>query len=344
MIRVLVAEDSLTVRELLVALLSAEPDIEVVGEAKDGAEAVRLAQRLRPDLITMDVNMPVMDGLAATKEIMIAAPTPILIVTGQATQRQIELSLDATRAGALMVVQTPDNPQSAEFERLRKQFLDAVRAMAKVKVVRHWRNTPALRQHASRSNAAMRMVGIGASTGGPAALQEILSALPRNFPLPILVVQHIAPGFINGLAEWLRMRCDLHVKVAEAGETLRPRTAYLAPDDAHLGVTAKGIAVLSDDAAIGSFRPSASFLFNSMARAYARHSLAVILTGMGRDGVTGLHAVSEAGGHIIAQDEETSVVFGMPREAILAGLADEVLPLPSIARRIQQIVSETVNA
>jgi two-component system chemotaxis response regulator CheB len=336
MIRVLVADDSATVRELLVAILESDPDIEVVGQAKNGVEAVDLAKRLRPDLITMDVHMPVMDGFAATKEIMVRAPTPIIIVSSSASGRDVEMSLNALRAGALMVVAKPHDPGAPTFNGRQEQFLSMAKAMADVKVVRRWdrtasvagSGTPLLR---TADGGAARVVAIAASTGGPAALQRILNDLPPGFPAPVLVVQHIAAGFTEGLADWLAASSPLQVKVAEHGEPLAPRTAYLAPDDRHLGLeSSRRVAVLATPP-VGGFRPSASFLFESAARHAGSRVAAVILTGMGSDGVAGLAAVRSAGGHVVAQDEATSVVHGMPRAAVEAGVVDTVLPLGEIA-------------
>jgi len=248
MIRVLVAEDSLTVRELLVEILQSDPEIVVVGQAKNGAEAVQLAVQLKPDLITMDAQMPIMDGFAATKEIMVVAPTPILIVSSSASGAEVDLSLNAMRAGALIVSPKPDNPRSDRFNGRRDELLAMVKAMAQVKVVRRWGprpSTPPTRPP-SLGTEGGQLVAIAASTGGPAALQRILSDLPGDFPVPLLVVQQISTGFVDGLAHWLSSSCNLQVKVAEPGEPLAKRTVYLAPDRRHLGVSTGGRAVVAD--------------------------------------------------------------------------------------------------
>lgn len=296
-----------------------------------------MASEIRPDLITMDVNMPVLDGLEATKEIMIQAPTPILIVSSNSSRTEIELSLSAQRAGALMVVPTPLNPLDASYTYHRDRLVSMVKAMAKVKVVRRWAGptaAPPPPPARRRGRESPRLVAIGASTGGPAALQQILSALPPDFPIPILVVQHIAEGFVSGLAQWLTASSGLHVKVASPDETLQPRTVYLAPDERHLGVTSERRVLIADGPVVGGFRPSVSYLFESAARVFGKSLCAVILTGMGRDGVAGLHAVRAAGGCVIAQDESTSAVFGMPGEAIAEGVVDTVLPVHQIAQRL----------
>lgn len=343
MIRVVVAEDSLTVRELLVELLESDPEIRVVGQAKNGAEAVELATRLKPDLITMDVHMPVMDGFEATKEIMVRAPTPILIVSSSVSQADVGLSLNALRAGALMVVAKPDNPGSARFNGRRAELVAMAKAMAQVKVVRRWTpRAPAARPAPAPGRAPgtrVRLVAVAASTGGPAALQRIFSALPGDFATPILVVQHIATGFVTGLADWLGGSCNLRVKVAEPGEPLATRTVFLAPDDRHLGVTADARIVVADAPPVNGFRPSGTYLFESAARAYGASAAAVILTGMGSDGVEGLKAVKLAGGQVLAQDEATSIVYGMPRAAIAAGVADAVLGIDEMAPSLAELVT-----
>ncbi|HEX6533705.1 MAG TPA: chemotaxis-specific protein-glutamate methyltransferase CheB [Gemmatimonadaceae bacterium] len=351
----LVAEDSSTARRLLVEVLRGDPAFEVVGEASNGAEAIERAVALAPDLITMDVHMPLVDGLDATKAIMREVPTPILIVSAAAVPGDVELSLSATQAGALMVVEKPCDPSSEQFEQQRAQLLAMARAMAEVKVVRRWGGSTGARGDggssvAGRSRAerpatrargggTIDLVAIGTSTGGPAALHRIFIDLPRDFPVPILVVQHIARGFVSGLASWLGANCSLSVTVAADGEPLVPGTVYLAPDGRHLGVTVDRRVRLSDAAPVGGFRPSADHLFESCARVMGRSVAAVVLTGMGRDGVEGLRAVHAAGGRVLAQDETSSVVYGMAQEAVQAGVVDELLPLEALPRRLVELAS-----
>ncbi len=342
MIRVVVAEDSLTVRELLVEILDSDPEITVVGQAKNGAEAVELAARLKPDLITMDVHMPIMDGYEATKEIMVQAPIPIIIVSSSANREGMGLSFNALRAGALLVLPKPDDPRSALFDGQRAAFLAMAKAMSQVKVVRRWASRapvvpPPVMQLRRSPGSRIRVVAIAASTGGPAALQRILSGLPGAFPVPILVVQHIATGFVEGLASWLGSSCNLRVKVAESGEPLRGRTVLLAPDNVHLGVSRDARVELTDAPPVGGFRPSGTHLFDSLAQVYGASVAAVIVTGMGNDGVEGLRVIKRMGGHVLAQDEATSVVYGMPREAVAVGVVDAVLPIDAVAGRLMEL-------
>jgi two-component system chemotaxis response regulator CheB len=339
MIRVLIVDDSPTARVLLRTVLGADPDLRIVGEASGGAEAVALTCSLRPNVITMDLRMPDMDGLEATKEIMIVAPTPIVIVTASAAVDEVETGLAALRAGALTVLAKPPGPGSPGFEDAARELVATVKAMAHVKVVRHWRRSAPTARAAKDAEPAeagpqVQVIAIAASTGGPAALLRLVSDLPGDFPVPILVVQHITPGFVGGLAEWLTKAGNLHVKVARDGEPLAPHTVYLAPDDFHLGVAPSNRIGLSQAAPVGVFRPSATFLFESVARLFGQAAVGVILTGMGEDGVEGLRALRQAGGRVLAQDEKSSVIFGMPGAAIAAGLADAVLSVDAIAARL----------
>jgi two-component system chemotaxis response regulator CheB len=334
MLRVLIADDSATNRALLTQILQSDSDIHVVAEAKNGLEAVELAQRLRPQVITMDIRMPRMDGFAATKEIMIVAPAPIVIVTGSSEGREVELAMHALRAGAATVLPRPAGPGAAQFDDEAHKFVATIKAMAQVKVVRRWRRSPraeATVRPAAGNGALVTAVAIATSTGGPAALQCLLSQLPATFPAPLLVVQHISPGFTPGLVAWLNTVSALRLKVAEHGEALLRHTVYLAPDKRHLGVTQRGTILLSETPPIHGFRPSGTFLFESVASVFGSSAVAIILTGMGEDGVDGLRAVRQAGGKVIAQDEDSAVVFGMPKAAIAAGVVDVVLPLDSIA-------------
>jgi two-component system chemotaxis response regulator CheB len=290
----------------------------------------------------MDVRMPRLDGFAATKEIMIAVPTPIVIVTASFEAREVELAMQALRAGALTVLRKPEGPGSPSFEEVAQKFIATVKAMAAVKVVRHWRprapgGAPAALSAASPVRGRT-LVAIATSTGGPAALNQLLAQLPGDFPIPILIVQHNTPGFMPGLVDWLNGSCDLQVKVAVQGEPIRGHTVYLAPDGRHLGVSAQAKVLLSTAPPIGGFRPSGTYLFDSVAAVAGRAAIAVILTGMGNDGLEGLHAIRRAGGRIIAQDEDSSVVWGMPGAAVAAGLADLVLPLDMIPARLVEMI------
>jgi two-component system chemotaxis response regulator CheB len=289
-----------------------------VGTARDGVEALEQTERLKPDIIVMDVHMPRMNGFDATRQIMECVPTPIVIVSSSISREEVAMTFEALKAGALTLIDKPgglDHPNQAESAR---RFVQTVKLMAEVKVV--------------------RIIAIGASTGGPQVVAEILAALPRDLGVPILVVQHIAPGFTAGFVEWLGQGTRLAVKVGESGESVRPGTVYLAPDGFQVGITRAGRIGLTNESAEDGFCPSASYLFQSVAEVYGRSAMGILLTGMGRDGARGLLRLREAGGVTVAQDEETSVIFGMPGEAIRLGAAEYVLSPDQISGMIRSLV------
>lgn len=340
MVRVLIAEDSAVTREYLAWLLGQDPALDVVGLARNGLEAVAEAERLRPDVIVMDVHMPGMNGLEATRRIMEGAPTPIVIVSASLSRQETSLAFEALRAGAVTVLGKPaglDDPAEAESAR---RLVQTVKLMAEVKVVRRWpgrKGWPEPPRVAVPGGRKVRVVAIGASTGGPQVVAEILRRLPRELGVPILVVQHIAPGFTAGLSEWLGESTGLSVKLAEGGEPLAPATVYLAPDGLQMGVTRDGRIRLTGETSEDGFRPSVSYLFQSVAEAYGRAAAGVLLTGMGRDGAAGLKKLRDAGGVTVTQDEETSVIFGMPAEAIRLGAAEYVLSPAQIAAVVRSL-------
>lgn len=335
MLRVIVAENHVLTRTAVVDLLASDPEIEIVGTARNGAEAVDLTMRLRPDVVVMGIRLPKLDGLEATKEIMIECPTPIVLMAGDPDPHEVELSLLALKAGALGIVKAPLGRITPKGTLLQRDFIFKIKALSQVKVVRHRRSKPKSASLPPNSflqgDGPARIIAVAASTGGPAALEFILSRLPPDFPAPILLVQHISSGFVEGLANWLNRVTPFTVKLAEDGEPLRARTVYLAADERHLGVAGRSRIRLADEPPIGGFRPSANHLFQSLT-SFASDALAIILTGMGSDGVEGLRTLRQAGGKIIAQDEASSVVFGMPRAAIEAGVVDHVCTLNGMAQ------------
>ncbi len=344
MIRVLVADDSATVREHLAYLLGEDPVIEVIGVARDGLEAVEQAQRLRPDVVVMDVHMPRMSGYEATRQIMECVPTPIVMVSASAIGDEATAAFEALKAGAVTVIDKPggsDHPAQAENAR---RLVETVKLMAEVKVIRRWprreRQAPPSLPLAG-SGRKINLIAIGCSTGGPQVVADILARLPRDLAAPVLIVQHIAPGFTAGLAEWLAGGTELAVKLAEPGEAVRRGTVYLAPHGSQMGITKDGRIRLTRETADGGFCPSASYLFQSAAEAYGRSVIGILLTGMGRDGAAGLKRLREAGGVTIAQNEETSVIFGMPGEAIRLGAAKHVLSPSQIVGAIRALVSRS---
>jgi len=347
MIRVLVADDSATVREYLAYVLGDDPALEVVGTARDGQEAVEQVERLKPDIVVMDVHMPRMNGFEATRQIMERTPTPIVIVSASISREEVALTFEALKAGALTVVDKPGGPDHPKHAESARRLVETVRLMAEVKVVRRWPRRERLAPPPMPSltpERKIRLIAIGASTGGPQTVAEILGRLPGDLAVPILIVQHIAPGFTEGLAEWLGQGGSLAVKLAEAGESARPATVYVAPDGSQMGITRDGRIRLTSEAAGDGVCPSASYLFQSVADAYGRSAIGVLLTGMGRDGAAGLRRLREAGGTTIAQDEETSVIFGMPGEAIRLGAAEYVLSPRQIAAMLGTLANAREGA
>jgi two-component system chemotaxis response regulator CheB len=330
-IRVLVADDSELFRELISRVVAAEPGFDVVAVASDGNAAAALARSLRPDVITMDLNMPDADGFSGIARIMAETPTPILVLTANPAET---VGFRALSLGALDILEKPQ--AHTDLDEYGQLLRSRLRLLAGVKVIRHLRG---LRErHAPPARAAVRpeLVAIGASLGGPRALAAVLRALPPDFPVPIAVVQHIADGFTEGLATWLASESRLAVHEAREGERLQPGLVLLAPSGRHL-VVGDGVARLSDAPPVDTFRPSVTPLFASAARAYGARAVGVLLTGMGRDGAEGLRAIKEAGGPTLAQDEATSAVFGMPRAAIELGAVDRVLPLDEIPRALVEL-------
>lgn len=343
-VRVVVAEDSVTARHLLVTLLSDDPGIEVVGEAANGMEALDLTRRLRPSVVVMDIRMPVMDGFEATKRIMIESPTPVVIVTA-AADGEVEFGLRAVQVGALTLLPKPTAPGDPAFPAQAARLVSLVKAFSDVKVVRRRDTdvTARLGRTAPAADGTVEIVAVAASTGGPAALYRLLGRLPRNTATPFLVVQHISDGFTAGLVAWLGSGTPLPVKVAEHGEPLAGGAIYVAAERSHLEVTDHGTVALSNEPAVGGFRPSATVLFRSIAANYGPTAAAVVLTGMGRDGFDGVVAVRNAGGRVLAQDEATSAVFGMPGAVVAGGLADVVGPVDLLADRLNGLLSRRLS-
>lgn len=337
--RVLVVEDSLTVRKYLVEVLRADPDLEVIAEAEDGKQAIELCERLRPDVITLDMMLPVMTGLTVTEYVMAYRPTPILIVSASTNRGEVFRTYDALAAGALDVVEKPlAGAGSPDWER---KLVSAVKLVARVRVITHLRarmgRSAGAAEHPpagpGRPGARCRYLAVGASTGGPQALATILRALPASFPVPILLVIHISPAFGDAFADWLNEQSAVPVATARHDQPLPPfgtPGVLLAPPEYHLVVRGRRLA-LTREPEVHSCRPSVDVLFQSVAQEIGADAVGVLLTGMGRDGARGLLAIRAAGGATIAQDEASSVVFGMPREAVQLGAAGRVLPLDEIA-------------
>jgi two-component system chemotaxis response regulator CheB len=331
-------EDSLTIRKHMIGVLEAHADISVVGETSDGQKAVDLCRTLRPNVVTMDMMLDGESGLFATEQIMAFCPTPILVVSASTNRGELFQTYQALAAGAVDVLEKPlgDEPDGAWGDQLVK----AVRMVSRIKVITHPRARLEKRSIAAvPSTGELEIVAIGASTGGPGAVLELLRALPAEFPLPILVVIHIAHPFGTALAEWLDTQIELPVREATDGERV-PKTGcvLMAPPGRHL-VVRGGRLWLSDAPERHFCRPSVDVLFESLAKETASRTIACLLSGMGRDGALGLLAIKEGGGITIAQDEATSVVFGMPREAVKLGAAEHVRPIADIGPLVARFAS-----
>lgn len=350
MIRVLVVEDSPVVREFLVHILSSDSEIEIIGTASDGEEALEAVKHQRPDVITMDIHMPRMDGFEATRRIMETHPTPIVVVSGSSTAKEVTTAFHAIEAGALGVVQRPAGIGHPEHEATAAELVKTVRLMSEVKVVKRWararrevrmpRISVLTEVELKRVPAEIKLIAIGASTGGPLAIQTILSGLPKDFSVPVLIVQHIAAGFTQGFAEWLAQTCDLPIHVATHGERIVPGHVYVAPDGFQMKVEKGDTLWLTADEAENGLRPSVSYLFRSVARVYGPRAVGVLLSGMGRDGAEELKMMKEVGAVTIAQDKESSVVYGMPGEAVNLGAATYVLSPNRMAAALTSLVNK----
>ncbi len=348
MIKILIVEDSPVVRDFLNYILSADPELEVVGTASDGIEACQAVPRLQPDVVTMDIHMPRMDGFEATRQIMETHPVPIVIISGAMQADEVATTFRALEAGALAFQPRPSGIGHADFEATAREFVKTVKLMAEVKVVRRW---PAARKPKPAGAMApaidvkpaaqsIKLVAIGASTGGPLVIRTILQRLPPEFPAPLMIVQHMVPEFIPGFVEWLRHTVCLDVRVAANGEALQAAKVYVAPGGCQMGIGPGGKIVLTQDPAWNGHRPSVSYLFRAAAEIFSNEAIGVLLTGMGGDGAAELRLMREKGAVTVAQDELTSTVFGMPGEAIKLQAATYVLPPEQIAAAILKVVTD----
>lgn len=331
-IRVLVVDDSPFMRDALRNILEEDPRLTVAGTAENGREAVQKTQDLRPDVITMDLNMPKMSGDEAIQEIMQRFPTPIVVVS----EMNIKRIVACLGLGAMDFVAV-----ESDVDALASDLCDKVRLASRIHPLRQFKVTPRPVKTAKAAKRArdLTVVAVAVSTGGPQALLGMLSKLPANFPAPILIVQHMSKGFIHGLAEWLRQYVALQVRVAEAEDQVVAGTIYFAPDDAHMTVTSLGtIALVEDGNKVSLHVPSADVLLQSVAEAYGANAIGVIMTGMGRDGAAGIRAIYNAKGLTIAQDEDSSVIYGMNKVAVDMGCVTQVLPLGKIADALVQWV------
>lgn len=344
----LVVEDSQVVCDFLTHILESDPSIQIVGIATNGVQAFESVPKKTPDVITMDINMPKMNGLEATRRIMENYPTPIIIVSGSQDTAEVNTVFSAVDAGAVAVVPRPVGIGHPDFRGQADELVKLVKAMAEVKVVKRSHRKRTVRSSAvSESQLAaevtdttsdVELVAVGASTGGPMALKVFLSSLPPDFPTPIAIVQHMARGFTEGFAEWLEQTTGRVVRIARTNTIIENGLTYIAPEDKHLKVRGYGRFWLTDDEPVNGLRPSVSTLFASVADSYGSKSVGVLLTGMGRDGAAELKLMRDRGAITFAQDRASSVVYGMPGEAFRLGSAKYVLRPEQIATVLARLI------
>ncbi|MCZ7402804.1 MAG: chemotaxis-specific protein-glutamate methyltransferase CheB [Candidatus Methanoperedens sp.] len=346
-IKVLVVDDSPVAQELLIHILSSDPGIEIIGTASNGEDAIKETKHLSPDVITMDIHMPKMDGYEATRRIMETCPVPIVIVTGSTGAQEVSMAMRVIEAGALAFVQKPRGIGHPDYQDDVSRFIQTVKLMSEVKVVRRRafprRETNQTVEVKLERQPEIQLVAIGASTGGPPVLQTILSKLPGNFPVPVLIVQHMAAGFIQGFMEWLGQTSSLPVHVATHGEFILPGHVYLAPDGFAMKPDRYGRISLARGEIENGLCPSVSYLFRSVAEVFGKNAVGILLTGMGKDGAEELKLMKEKGAITIAQDKESSVVHGMPGEAINLDAAMYVLSPEKIAAVLSGLVNNKLE-
>lgn len=345
MTRVLIVEDSPTAAFLIKSILESDKDIQVIATAGDGTEGLNLVKKYKPDLVTMDIHLPGMNGFETTRLIMEQSPCPIVIVSGSNNARAIELSFEALKVGALIVFEKPPGPGSKSFNEYSKRFIKNIKMMSEIKVVgqRYKARSDVVITIKERPKHNVDVIAVAASTGGPAVLLKLFSALPHDFSIPILVVQHISAGFENGLVNWLSNTTGRQIVLAEHGSQVNGGTIAVSPIGVHMGLnTDRRIVLDSETQPIGSFKPSANYLFESVAKTCGRCTAGVVLTGMGTDGVNGLRTLYGAGGVVIAQDEQSSVVYGMPGAAVQAGIVHHQLSIDMMAELFIDFMKGTV--
>lgn len=352
LIKVLIVEDSAVVSKVLVEIMKRDPEIVVVDVAYNGKEAIELTVKLKPDVITMDLDLPLIDGLEATKQIMAYQPTPILILSSAGFKERLLTAFKAISYGALEIWEK-GFMEGDNFEKTSNDLLSKIKFLAGIKVIHHplgKLQSPTRQAEAfalwievdkiPKTKLKGRAVAIVSSTGGPSALLRILKVLPKNFPCPIFVVQHITAGFGEGLVDWLDNECDIEVKSPKYNEMVGPAVVYVAPEGLHMRVVPPQLIKLDNEPLYKIHKPSGDILLESVGKVYKEGAIGIILTGMGDDGARGMKVIKENNGATIAQDEKSSIVFGMPKAAIDMNVIDKILPIDAIPLEIIKLLKE----
>ncbi len=341
-IRVLLVEDSQVTLVILRRILNSSAQIEVVGEARTGLEALELIPQVQPEVICTDLHMPKMDGLEFTSEVMALYPRPILVISSWVHEEDSPHVFQLLEAGALDVFPKPSAGLSIEDKLLNQELINKIQILSGVKVFKKKRKAlssiKCLETVSHKSSLKPEIVVIGASTGGPQAINELFAQLPSNFPVPVICVQHICLGFLQGFLDWLATNCRLPIQIAKPGDIPKPGIVYFPPEQQHLELDSQGRFICSNSQPFDGHRPSVTVTFQSVAKFYGKATVGILLTGMGRDGAEGMQSIAQAGGVTIAQDETTSVIFGMPKEAIDLGAAKLVLPIHAIAPKLLELL------
>ncbi len=347
-IKVLIVEDSLVAQRLLTGLVMSDQRFELVAVAENGKQAIELAKKFNPDVISMDIMMPIMDGIETTRKIMQENPTPVLIVSSFYQSSEVEMAIRVLEAGAVSILSRPFGPGHPKFNQSSQKYLNTLQLMSEIKVVRRIKKLVAIpvskpvtaNQPLTIQNSIQnyQVLAIGASAGGPPGLATILSGLPSDFPLPVFVVQHIDVHFAKGFADWLNTSSKLPVHIPVNGEEIMPGNVYLSPGGQHLAIKNNKID-LYNHKEIRGLCPSVDVLFQSVAKQYGKNSIAVLLSGMGRDGATGLKNLYDLGAFTFAQSENSCLVFGMPGEAVKLGAVCKLLTPENIVSEIINLVN-----